>query len=142
VAGAPPDGRPPGLPPSGGDDGSERGGASEPTDGQTFLRGAQRTDATGAAVFDTVYPGWYQGRTPHIHVKVHVSGQNVHTGQLYFEEAVSRAVYRRAPYASHGQPTTVNSSDGIYEQGGRQSTLALTRRADGYVGRLMLGVQA
>jgi protocatechuate 3,4-dioxygenase beta subunit len=93
-------------------------------------------------VFDTVYPGWYQGRTPHIHVKVHVAGQEVHTGQLYFDEAVTRTVYRRAPYASHGEPTTVNSSDGIYAQGGRQSTPDLTRRADGYVGRLVLGVRA
>jgi protocatechuate 3,4-dioxygenase beta subunit len=27
----------------------------------TFMRGVQRTDANGAAIFDTVYPGWYQG---------------------------------------------------------------------------------
>lgn len=108
----------------------------------TFLRGAQRTDAAGTAVFDTVYPGWYPGRTPHIHVKVHVGGEQVHTGQLYFDEGVTGAVYRRAPYASHGEPTASNSSDGLYAQGGRQSTLDLTRRADGYIGRLVLGVRA
>src|SRR3989440_6690446 len=38
---------------------------------RTFMRGVQRTDANGFATFQTVYPGWYQGRTVHIHVKVH-----------------------------------------------------------------------
>src|SRR5438046_1778787 len=51
----------------------------------TFLRGGQRTDRTGVAALDTIYPGWYQGRTVHIHVKVHTGGQVVHTGQLYFD---------------------------------------------------------
>src|SRR5881396_2615616 len=51
---------------------------------RTFMRGIQRTDAKGVATFRTVYPGWYQGRTVHIHVKVHVGGNVVHTGQLYF----------------------------------------------------------
>src|SRR5436305_381668 len=34
---------------------------------RTFMRGVQRTDANGFATFQTVYPGWYQGRTVHIH---------------------------------------------------------------------------
>jgi protocatechuate 3,4-dioxygenase beta subunit len=55
------------------------GGAS-----RTFMRGIQRTNAKGLALFRTVYPGWYQGRTVHIHVKVHLGGNVVHTGQLYF----------------------------------------------------------
>src|SRR4051794_29166463 len=48
----------------------------------TFLRGVQRTDRNGLAVFDTIYPGWYHGRAVHIHVKVHVAGNVVHTGQF------------------------------------------------------------
>jgi len=47
----------------------------------TFMRGIQRTSAGGIASFETVYPGWYPGRTVHIHVKVHVGGTVVHTGQ-------------------------------------------------------------
>ena len=39
-----------------------------------FLRGHQRSDANGRVVFHTIYPGWYRGRTPHIHLKVHVGG--------------------------------------------------------------------
>src|SRR5947199_6684787 len=61
---------------------------------RTFMRGIQRTDAKGTATFRTVYPGWYQGRTVHIHVKVHVAGTVAHTGQLYFPDTLTDAVYR------------------------------------------------
>src|SRR5207253_7817930 len=54
--------------------------------GGTFMRGIQRTNVLGIATFRTVYPGWYQGRTVHIHVKVHVRGNVVHTGPLYFPD--------------------------------------------------------
>src|ERR671939_1838371 len=59
---------------------------------RTFMRGIQRTDAHGVATFQTVYPGWYQGRTVHIHVKVHVRGNVVHTGQLYFPDSLTDTV--------------------------------------------------
>jgi protocatechuate 3,4-dioxygenase beta subunit len=54
---------------------------------RTFMRGIQWTNADGIATFKTVYPGWYSGRTVHIHIKVHVRGNVVHTGQLYFPDA-------------------------------------------------------
>ena len=57
---------------------------------ERFLRGIQRTDAKGLALFKTLYPGWYQGRTVHIHTMVHLGGNVVHTGQLYFPDAVTR----------------------------------------------------
>ena len=61
---------------------------------RTFMRGIQRTDTAGLAQFVTVYPGWYQGRTVHIHVKVHVGGNVVHTGQLFFSDTLTDSVYR------------------------------------------------
>ena len=107
-----------------------------------FLRGGQRSAKNGEATLQTIYPGWYQGRTTHIHVKVHVGGQVLHTGQLYFDDSANAAVYKRAPYNSHGTPDTTNASDGIYQQGGKESTVALTPRGNGYVGRLSLGIRA
>jgi protocatechuate 3,4-dioxygenase beta subunit len=130
-AGDPPDG-----PPPGGD------GGNEPTGDERFLRGGQRSDADGGVTFRTVYPGWYQGRTTHIHVKVHVSGDEVHTGQLYFDPSATESVYRAAPYADHGQPDMTNGDDGIYRDGGDRSLLTLSRAGEGYVGRLTLGVEA
>ena len=50
-------------------------------------------------MFRTIYPGWYPGRTVHIHVQVSLGGNVVHTGQLYFPDTLTDAVYRRAPYS-------------------------------------------
>jgi protocatechuate 3,4-dioxygenase beta subunit len=117
-------------------------GFSPPTSEKTYLRGGQRSNAAGNVAFRTIYPGWYQGRTTHIHVKVHVGGKEVHTGQLYFKDAVSAAVYRnRSPYRTRGQKDTPNSQDGVFGQGGKQSMLRLTKHGSGYVGRLALGVR-
>ena len=57
--------------------------------GTNFLRGVQKTSAAGIATFKTIYPGFYQGRAVHIHVKVHVGGSVVHTGQLFFPASVT-----------------------------------------------------
>ena len=41
------------------------------TTGETFLRGTQVTDGDGLVEFETIYPGWYPGRTAHIHFKAY-----------------------------------------------------------------------
>ena len=92
------------------------------------MRGIQRTDKTGLARFRSVYPGWYQGRTVHIHVKVHVAGNVVHTGQLYFPDSLTDRVFRRKPYSRRGKRTTRNANDFVFAQGGRRSMLAPARR--------------
>ena len=108
---------------------------------RTFMRGIQRTDANGVATFRSVYPGWYQGRTVHIHVKVHVRGRVVHTGQLFFSDALTDRVYRNAPYTKRPNRTTRNATDSIFVNGGRQSMLAVSRRAGGgYLGKITMGV--
>ena len=95
---------------------------------RTFLRGMQRTNANGLAVLKTIYPGWYQGRTVHIHVKVHVGGNVVHTGQLYFPDTLTDKVYRKAPYKSRPGRTTRNSNDFVFANGGKNSMLSVQRR--------------
>jgi len=104
-----------------------------------YLRGHQKTSPKGRAVFDTIYPGWYGGRTPHIHLKVHVGGNAVHTGQLFFRDSVSAAIYETRYYRSRGDAETSNAEDMIYESASR---LALRRRrAGGYVGHMTLNVE-
>ena len=95
--------------------------------------------------FDTLFPGWYHGRTPHIHLKVSVGGDEVHTGQLFMSEKVARAVYRTRYYKARGQADTSHAADMIYGDGGARSTLRIRKRSGGkkgYVGRLELGVRA
>ena len=110
------------------------------TGSQTFMRGIQRTDKNGLALFRTIYPGWYQGRTVHIHVKVYLSGRTVHTGQLFFPDTLTDIVYKRSPYSSRGARTTRNASDSIFVNGGKRSMLRLARTGSGYVGRITMGV--
>jgi protocatechuate 3,4-dioxygenase beta subunit len=111
------------------------------TVGRTFMRGIQRTDAHGLARFDTVYPGWYTGRAVHIHVKVHVGGNVIHTGQLFFDDALSDAAFRRTPYNARGARDVRNAADSIYRDGGRRSILAVRTAARGYVGSISMGVR-
>src|SRR5262249_47175330 len=81
---------------------------------RTYLRGGLRSNSAGNVRFRTIYPGWYQGRTTHIHVKVHVGGRVVHTGQLYFPDSLTASVYRAcSPYTARGQKTTRNAPDMI-----------------------------
>ncbi len=123
--------------------GGAPGGPGGPTDKDTFLRGIQRTNARGACAFQTIYPGWYRGRTVHIHVTVHLGGAIVHTGQLYFPDTLTDRVYLAAPYRARAAARdTRNADDGIYAAGGAQSTLTMTRGGQGgYTGAITLGVR-
>ena len=84
----------------------------EGTDGRNFLRGYQVSDRAGWARFTTVLPGWYRGRTVHIHVMVHVDNARVLTTQMMFDEALNTKVYAAAPYAAHTGRDTFNDGDG------------------------------
>ena len=109
-------------------------------EGRSFLRGVQRTDAHGRAIFRTIYPGWYPGRTVHIHVKVHIAGNVVHTGQLYFPDAVTDAAYRRPPYDQRPNRDTRNATDFVFRNGGKQSLLKVQRKGAMYVAAIVMGV--
>jgi protocatechuate 3,4-dioxygenase beta subunit len=117
------------------------------TAGRKFLRGYQVTDANGAASFVTVYPGWYQGRTVHVHFKLRTDpGADValeFTSQLYFDDALTDVVHARQPYAARGPRTVRNDGDGIYRNGG--SALLLTVVDDGsggYLATFDVGIDA
>ena len=76
-------------------------------EGQTYLRGAQVTNKDGVAEFTTVYPGWYPGRTVHIHAKVHIDRQTVLTTQFSFDDGFSEKVFEGEPTPSHEGPHDV-----------------------------------
>jgi protocatechuate 3,4-dioxygenase beta subunit len=114
------------------------------TVGQQFLRGHQVTDANGVARFVTIYPGWYQGRTVHIHFKIRTpgAGRNYEfTSQLYFDDAFTDRVMRRAPYSSKGDRTVRNAQDGIFRRGGEQLMLAVKPSGAGYTSAFDIGLQ-
>lgn len=113
--------------------------ASEGTSGQKFLRGYQTTDAGGRASFSTIYPGWYNGRTVHIHFKLRQAGTEF-TSQLFFDEALSDRVYASAPYNTRGSRTTRNASDSIFTNGGHQLMLSAKPVGKGYAATFDVGL--
>ncbi|MFG2548353.1 intradiol ring-cleavage dioxygenase [Streptomyces sp. NPDC048581] len=131
-------------------------GHDEPDNG-TFLRGGILTDSSGVARITTVYPGWYRGRCVHIHIKVHTDvtltddgsfegGQELHTGQLFFDEAITTRVAALSPYSANTVTRTTLAQDSIYDDGGAASgLLTLTALGSspsaGYAGTLTLGVE-
>jgi protocatechuate 3,4-dioxygenase beta subunit len=115
------------------------------TIGKKFLRGYQVTDNNGSAEFITIYPGWYPGRTVHIHFKIRTDAASRRayefTAQLYFEESITDEVHRQAPYVSRGGRTTMNTMDGIFRRGGDRLILQVVRQAQGYAGAFDIGLQ-
>ena len=115
------------------------------TIGQKFLRGYQETDAHGEARFVTVYPGWYPGRTVHIHFKIRtapVAQRSFEfTSQWYFDDGLTDRVHAAPPYAAQGPRTARNQHDWIFRRGGDQLMLAPTTVADGYTAAFAIGLQ-
>ena len=97
------------------------------------------TDDEGIVEFVTVYPGWYPGRTPHIHAKVHVDTRSVLTTQFYFDEDVTESVYARPPYSSRSGRDTFNDGDGIFDE---RLLLDLSRDGEGQLGLISLDVRS
>jgi protocatechuate 3,4-dioxygenase beta subunit len=113
-----------------------------------FLRGNQMTDDNGTVQFATIYPGWYEGRAIHIHVKVRTfEGSNEDlewTSQFYLNNSINELVHTQAPYSNHGPVDLTNEEDFIYagpstdglvqNNTGKHLMLNLKDDKDGYVG--------
>jgi protocatechuate 3,4-dioxygenase beta subunit len=123
MGGPPQDGRPSGPPPS-----------PPQTDKLTFLRGIQMTGADGTVRFQTIFPGYYPGRTNHIHFKVRLGntfgylqsgccalasidngdGHVSHVGQIFFPEDLAVELMSCAPYNEHNIHRTTQARDGVF----------------------------
>ncbi len=83
------------------------------TTSENFLRGSQRSDGNGTVRFTTIYPGWYPGRTTHLHIQVTPAEGEAVTTQLYFPDNISNAIYtRHEAYEDRGAKDTTNDADG------------------------------
>lgn len=164
--GPPPGDRPPGPPPGfdpqhpGNHPGPPEGFGpppeNHPTDKLTFCRGIQITDAAGGAAFRTIFPGFYMGRTNHIHFKVRLGGHTTehtyagghtsHVGQVFFPEDLNLRVMAEAPYTQHKIHRTTQSEDNVFTgQGGalsiaRVQPIDLHKLSSGYHADLIAAV--
>src|SRR5262245_7217232 len=115
------------------------------TTGQKFLRGYQLTDGTGRVQFLTIYPGWYSGRTVHIHFTIRTKAADrsdyQFTSQFFFDDTLTDQVQAQEPYTSKGQRSTRNSDDNIFMNGGDQLLLNLQGdNINGYTSAINIGL--
>lgn len=119
---------------------------------ENYLRGVQATDANGLASFDTIYPGCYAGRVPHIHFEVYRStttatnwNNKLRTSQLCFPSDINSAVYATSGYGNSAANNRAISlgSDGIFSDGYETQMASVTGSVGaGYVARLKVGISA
>ncbi|MFQ5562140.1 MAG: catechol 1,2-dioxygenase [Parvularculaceae bacterium] len=115
--------------------------------GTSFLRGHQVTNAAGVVEFLTVFPGWYMGRLPHLHVKTTINGVEwtTHDTQLFLPTDIERAVYETPPYAERGQNPLSADRDLVAKGDAslvQAMTVPLTRDGDGYKGVFEIAMAA
>ena len=116
------------------------------TKGKTFLRGYQTTNSAGIVNFLTIWPGWYQGRTVHMHFRVRVfaaDGTTVilnQTTQLFLNDDTSDAIFAAvSPYNKKTtKRDTYNRNDGLYSAAMFMNTTGSIK--DGFHGSFALGV--
>ena len=112
--------------------------------GKTFLRGTQVADEAGWVTFNTIYPGWYDGRTTHIHFKVFLDDRTVLTGQTFLPDALNEFIYTNVPdYGDRArQRMVINANDHVIERSDPQhrAFCAVKEERDRYVASLTLGV--
>jgi protocatechuate 3,4-dioxygenase beta subunit len=101
---------------------------------EMFCRGVQMTNEQGRSDFSTVFPGWYKGRTIHVHFTVRVGGRDSITSQLYLEDSVCDEILAQGIYMSRGKRDTNNASDREFKSGGATPAQILfqsAKRPDG-----------
>jgi len=115
------------------------------TSGQKFLRGYQITDASGQVTFSTIYPGWYSGRTIHIHIRVRTySGTTVlsnFVSQIFFDETINDAVLATSAYSRTTSRDTANARDMVYNVANQTRMLATAtgNTTSGYSSSITMG---
>lgn len=96
--------------------------SSESTSSESWLRGYQLTDSTGKVSFTTILPGWYSGRTTHIHFRLRSSYDDssdggTNTMQVFFDQdLIDTLATSVSPYDAEGTNSTTNATDRVYSE--------------------------
>ncbi|KAK0644156.1 Intradiol ring-cleavage dioxygenase, partial [Cercophora newfieldiana] len=110
---------------------------------RTYLRGSQLSDDNGVVQFDTIFPGHYDGRAPHIHVMSHIPSAKAeanntlwhnkatYAGQIFFDQTLVDSVKAVAPYSTNRQNLLKNNADAIL--------LAEAQTSDPFFNYVLLG---
>ncbi|HMI07447.1 MAG TPA: hypothetical protein VK528_07870 [Flavobacterium sp.] len=121
---------------------SEYGGSGMQSTNYTsvhFLRGRQTTDAGGTVSFITKFPGWYNGRSTHIHMHIYnASGNSLLVTQIAFPEGSGSAVETVNGSTANGYNKgmngyTYNVNDNVFSDSAACEICTITgNNTDGY----------
>lgn len=98
---------------------------------QTWLRGVQVSDSNGQVTFDSIVPGCYTGRYPHLHFEVFTSIDDITdatnavlTSQIVVPESVTAEPYKLAEYdgSSANLAQVTLESDNIFSDSAEEQT--------------------
>jgi len=116
-------------------------GRNYSTRGQSFLRGTQFADADGWVDFRSIFPGWYSGRTAHMHIKAFIGGNSVLTAQIYFPDAINEFIYTNvAAYQRPLQRDTLNATDTIARSASDAAFASIKEAREHYEVSLVVGI--
>jgi protocatechuate 3,4-dioxygenase beta subunit len=118
--------------------------------GENYLRGVQAADSTGTVTFQSIFPGCYSGRVPHIHFEVYptlaksTSASNrIKTSQFTFPVATCNEVYATSGYSAsvRNMASISLASDNVFSDGYSLQMGTVTGNVtDGYTVTLTVGV--
>ncbi|NJB70504.1 protocatechuate 3,4-dioxygenase beta subunit [Saonia flava] len=101
----------------------------DPINDASFLRGRQKTNEDGWVSFNTIFPGWYDGRVPHIHAKIYIDEVEQLTTQFYFENETCDTIYTtHEPYIKYGKASTKFKDDIALDMYDEANGLVLTTK--------------
>ncbi|HEY0061558.1 MAG TPA: intradiol ring-cleavage dioxygenase [Telluria sp.] len=120
---------------------------------QSYLRGLQQADDNGIVTFNTVFPGCYPGRMPHVHLEVFASlaqalaGKGrLKTSQFAFPMSAVNEAYKDPGYQGSARHIAGQSleHDMVFRDGrsGSQIVTIDGTLAQGFSASLTLGVAA
>ncbi len=103
--------------------------------GSKWLRGYQIAGDDGRVTLDGIFPGWYAGRTTHVHFIITANGIRFVTSQLFFDEALTTSVYtQHGAYAARGDKDTSNARDNVIREANlsvSSATMGFSQQSDG-----------
>jgi protocatechuate 3,4-dioxygenase beta subunit len=117
---------------------------------ENYLRGVQQTDASGKVTFQSIFPGCYSGRWPHVHFEIYETLDSANTGrnsvatsQLALPQNRCQEAYAAAGYEA-SIPNLANislSSDNVFSDGTSLQLAEVEGSVSaGYVARLTIAI--
>jgi protocatechuate 3,4-dioxygenase beta subunit len=92
--------------------------------------------------FVSIYPGWYAGRTIHIHCKLFLKEQLAVTTQLYLPQPINNEVHAdNVPYQKRFPIPMSNDDDMIFRDGGHSTTLKARKTESKVMAELTMGIK-